>query len=137
MKTIIEPLQVQVAKKGPPPVVEVDPATEQVRYVKIDGKLYEFNPRHTYTVNGVQTMYKNGNPKTLEQYRAENEAAKAAMAKAFGEDDQAGAKVQGMIQNNVLSVYTPGGAQAVIDGAHEAAANMNKRNQALEEVEKQ
>lgn len=106
-------------------VTPAEPAAPSIRYVKIDGKLFEYNPRHTYTVNGIQTMYQNGEPKTIEQYRAENEAIRAALAKATAED------------LSPFSAYSPAGAKAMVDGAKEAAANVDKRNKVLHGLDKE
>lgn len=154
MKVVTDPLKVKpAANKGFAQPNEALPTGEPVkRFVKIDGKLYEYNPRNVYNVNGVQMMYKNGNPMTIEQLQGNDRAvaerlqAKAEQDGAEGESQPGHARagqgapvgegsalkqVHQMLQNNPSAIYTPGGARALIDGAREAAAHAEKHNREL------
>jgi hypothetical protein len=111
--------------------------------VKIEGKLYDYNPRGVYNVNGVPTMYKNGNPKTWAEILKEREQA-AVQAKideaaddAYGTNHKALQKVNEMGKQGPLSVYSPGGMKALVDGARAAAAAANERNRILNQLDKE
>jgi hypothetical protein len=146
-----EPLMVKkIAKPGAAAAAaaqhdpEADAALQQKRYVQIQGKLYEYNPRGSYNVNGVPTMYKNGNPKTWEQIQKERADAAAALKAqmhdaaddAYGAHNKAAIEtVQKMAEQGPLSVYSPGGVKAVMDGARAAADAMNQRNKALNQLD--
>lgn len=143
VKSVTAPLQVRKAS----PQAQA-PAPEQIeveeRYVQIEGKLYRYNPQGSYNVNGVMTMYKNGNPKTRAQILAERQGVARAIQQqadaVYGQgratvttgqgSGQATRQVQHMMKNPV-SAYTPAGAAAVLEGAREAAAAMDQRNRAL------
>lgn len=138
LKTLTQPLQVQKLAKedalkayGCPTVDESDPRIDE-RYVKIEGKLYAYNARNVYNVNGITTMYKNGEPKTLRQIRTEEQTACLARHKASDSSDTVAAAPE---PASALSVYTPGGMQKVINDAHAAAAKMEERNRALNQLD--
>jgi hypothetical protein len=138
VKTLTQPLKIQkldrmaaIEKAGCPKLDESDPRIDE-RYVKIEGKLYLYNARNTYNVNGITTMYKNGDPKTLRQIR--NEEINTCLARA---------KVN--VENpppteaetpSALSVYTPGGVTKVMEDARAAAAKMEERNRMLNSLDK-
>lgn len=104
-----------------PKALEPKPAAPEDRYVRIEGKLYKYNPRNVYNVNGVPTMYTNGAPKTLEQLQGES-----------------GAEVKlREIVNNPLAAYGPGGLDTAMEAAKEAAAAAEKRNRMLKELDQQ
>lgn len=146
-KNLVMPAGGPAAK--PQPQRELaDPETLGRRYVKIDGKLYEYNPRNTYNINGQMMMYKNGNPKTMEQLQDEHAALQAQIQKQadsaygtgqakVGAGHQPAGKVVDMLQNNPAAVYTPGGVKALMDGAREAAAAVDQRNKALNDLQKE
>jgi len=149
MKSITAPLQqaTKVLPEAIQPEAEEGPEIEE-RYVQIEGKLYLYNPKHIYTVNGVRMMYKNGNPKTREQLLKERgdlmqqvqQQADGVYGKGQAQvqpAQPAGQKIREMIQKNPLAVYTPGGAAAVVEGAREAAAAVESRNKALDQLTKE
>lgn len=145
LSAIQEPLKMQKLPKAPPVVAPTDPeadaALQQKRYVQIEGKLYEYNPRGVYIVNGVSTMYKNGVPRTWEEIKQErDQAAAAAQAKQEEHDEYASSnaarlkQVEKMAGQGPLSAYTPGGMQKVIDGARAAADSLNQRTKTLDQI---
>lgn len=155
INALTDPLKVKKAPQAARPQAvtapqydeEADRALQTKRYVQIQGKLYEYNPRGVYNVNGVPTMYKNGQPKTWAEIQAERAQAEGIRQQQEElsvdpstngyrrEANQAKIQdVQKMAEQGALSVYTPGGVQRVIEGAKAAAEAANERQHVLNEL---
>jgi len=106
-------------------------------YVQIEGKLYEYNKSNVYMVNGVRTLYKNGNPRTRLQIERERLEAEARLAS----DERTAAampktqEVTQMLENQPHMAYTPGGVQKIMDAAREAKAKIEERTQELKQLD--
>lgn len=94
------------------------------RYVQIEGRLYEYNPKNVYNVNGVPTYYKPPKDGLVEVQPVQAQARPA----------QALDQVRRMAESSPLSAYGPGGVQAIIDGANEAREKAEERNRALNQL---
>ncbi len=118
------------------------PAPAQKRYVRIEGKYYEYNPKHVYNVNGVSTYYKASKHELAEPAGLQQQVQQAAHQAGVqgnvnaqpSHNPQALEKVRRMAESGPLSVYSPGGAQAIIDGANEAREKAEERNRALNQL---
>lgn len=102
-------------------------ALNKKRYVQIEGKLYEYNPKHTYMVNGVQTYYINGNVEG-------GDTKEGAVAKQVSMGSAVAEKVSEMAEKSSLSVYSPGGTQKLIDAAKTLRDDSQKRLQNIDQL---
>lgn len=94
------------------PATSEDPQLGQS--VKINGKYYLYNPRHTYMVDGVPTYYDSKAPhrtKIIVKMGAENESLP-----------------------NPLAAYNPARIQQTIHDAKAAAAKIETRNKELDQI---
>lgn len=100
-------------------------ALNKKRYVQIEGKLYEYNPRHTYNVNGIKTYYINGDMES---------DLKNVEERAAGATSPAQAKVAKMAEESPLKVYSPDGTQAVMDAAKKLRDDSKTRLEQLDQL---
>ncbi|MBX3021032.1 MAG: hypothetical protein KF799_05090 [Bdellovibrionales bacterium] len=108
-------------RKHPQEVSESSATPPTPRTVKIEGKLYTYNPRNVYNVNGVPTYY---DP--------------SANRKAFVETTGDAARiVERMVDKAPMAVYTPQGVSATMEGAKDAGRLMQRKNKALEDLDRQ
>ncbi len=111
------------------------------RFVKIEGKHYEYNPKNVYNVNGVSTYYKPSKHELAEPANLQQQVQQAArQAGVQGnvnlQQTSTGAleKVHRMADSGALSVYSPGGPQALIEAANEARQKAEERTRALNQL---
>ncbi|MGE4133256.1 MAG: hypothetical protein AB7F86_16555 [Bdellovibrionales bacterium] len=138
-KPFIEPKPAAAA----PPVVEEEQEQEEdevapqprKRYVTIGGKWYEYRPDNTYMVNGVPTLYINGQHRDLPDPPA---APKPRKRLARAEDSLPASKIRRADRQppaepnvNPLKVYSPGGVKNILRDAQEARRKMELRNREL------
>jgi hypothetical protein len=102
-------------------------AANQKRYVQIEGKLYEYNPRHTYNVNGIKTFYINGDVES--DLKGDGREPTAAAAPSQPQN-----KVAEMAEKSPLKVYTPSGAQSVMDAAKKLRDDSKTRLEQLDRL---
>lgn len=112
------------------------------RYVRIDGKVYEYNPKNVYYINGVATYFKPSKivePDPDQDLKNQVQAAAAAAGVNGNVNIQHAPtpkldQVRRMADKGALTAYSPGGMQAIIDGANEARAKAEERNRALNQL---
>lgn len=113
-----------------------DHAAPEKRYVQIEGRLYEHNPKNVYNVNGVPTYYKPPKNGFVNVAHLQNQVHPTANP-VQPSDPTALDKVRRMAESGPLSAYGPGGMQAIIDGANQAREKAEERNRALNQLMKE
>lgn len=112
--------------------------------VKIDGKVYPYNPRNVYMVNGVATYYDPGRKAKVNKETGEVEGNTMRVqpvmqpTQAQGPAPGKAAKtVEFMAEKAPLSVYSPQGVNAVMEGARDAARMRKENEKALEALDRE
>ncbi len=108
------------------PSEEDDEADEMPpkKYVKIDGQIFEYNPRNVYNVKGVPTYYI---PSKMDFVKVETaKTADAAPKKEL--------PVHQMMKDSPYKVYSPSGVRAVIDSARQLQKDSVERIEQLEKM---
>ncbi len=104
------------------------------KWVFIEGKYYEYNPKNTYVINGVKTFY--------EPHRSDKKPPKVTSASrqkvvATQVVRKAPAVSTSNTNSNPLKVYTRTGMAQLKQNLNQIQVQMNQRNEALKRLSKE